>query len=121
MSKQAKLVVDDDAPDHEVPGAGALRAQLQVAQQEIQRIHADESPERIETSVRLASLQVKVWDIKSQLSLDINEQLACAKQSAQWSEQVIRAQKSTQVDVLRDLFAKAEQMERHSSALKDLK
>jgi hypothetical protein len=98
-----------------------LRAQLQTVQAEIQRIHLEDSPERVQVALRLAGLQVRAWDLEGLLTSDVNVRLACARKSASWAEQQIRAAKAMSVDLLRDLFTKAEQMERHSSNLKDLK
>ena len=75
----------------------------------------------VATGLRLAGVQQRYWDLRGLLAVDVNEQLACARQSASWAEQQVRAAKALQVDLLRELFNKAEAMERHSSALKDLK
>ena len=98
-----------------------LRAQLVQVQAEIQRIHLEDSPERVQVALRLAGLQVRAWDLEGQLSSDINIRLACARQSASWAEQQIRAAKALSTDLLRDLFLKAEAMQQHSSAMKGLK
>jgi hypothetical protein len=91
-----------------------LRQQLATVQAEIQKIHLTGDVEQVQTALRLAGLQQRVWDLKGQVEPDINVQLACARQSAQWAEQVVRCAKGLQ-------FAKAEAMERHSSLMKGLK
>ncbi|WP_434424596.1 hypothetical protein [Nannocystis pusilla] len=98
-----------------------LQGQVDAAAAEIQRIHSEEDVGQLATNLRLAGVQQRYWDLRSLLATDVNEQLACARQSAGWAEQQVRAAKTVQVDLLRDLFSKAEAMERHSSALKDLK
>lgn len=75
----------------------------------------------MQTTLRLAGLQQRAWDLEGQLSQDINVRLACARQSASWAEQVVRAAKAIQVDLLRELFTKAEAMQRHQGGLKGLK
>lgn len=103
------------------PATSALQAEVDAASAEIQRIHKHEDLSLIATNHKLAGAQQRYWDLRSLLATDVNEQLACARQAAAWAEQQVRAAKSLQVDLLRDLFAKAEAMERHSSALKGLK
>lgn len=101
--------------------ASSLQADLDAAQREIERIHREEDVGLVATGLRLAGVQQRYWDLRGLLAVDVNEQLACARQSASWAEQQVRAAKALSVDLLRELFAKAEAMERHSSALKDLK
>ena len=84
-------------------------------------IHQQGNPELVATSLKLAGLHQRMWDLEGRLSGDINVRLACARQSAQWAEQSIRCAKALQVDLLRDLFKKAEAMESHQGALKVLK
>lgn len=103
------------------PPSGQLQADLLASQAEIERIHREEDVGLVATGMRLAGVQQRYWDLKGLLAQDVNEQLACARQSASWAEQQVRAAKALQVDLLRELFNKAEAMERHSSALKDLK
>lgn len=98
-----------------------LQAEVAAAAAEIHRIHREEDLGQLATNLRLAGIQQRYWDLRSLAASDVNEQLACARQSASWAEQQVRAAKTVQVDLLRDLFSKAEAMERHSSALKDLK
>lgn len=129
MGRAKKIVTGANTPVTPAPVTPApaqpleaqLRAQLVAVQSEIQRIHFEDSPERVQVALRLAGLQVRAWDLEAQLAADINVRLACARQSAAWAEQQIRASKALSVDLLRDLFAKAEQMQRHQGALKDLK
>lgn len=102
-------------------GTAALEASLRACQAEIGDIHAQGNPELVATALRLAGLHQRAWDLEGQLSPDINVRLACARQSASWAEQGIRCAKALQVDLLRELFTKAEAMQRHSSSLKDLK
>lgn len=99
----------------------SLRAQLDAVHAEIQRIHATDSPELINTAIRLAGLHARAWDLEGLLAEDVSVRLACARQSASWSEQLVRASKALQVDLLRDLHAKAEALQRHSSQMKGLK
>ena len=108
----------DPAPP---PPSGQLQADLEAVQREIERIHREEDVGQVATGLRLAGVQQRYWDLRGLLATDVNEQLACARQSASWAEQQVRAAKALQVDLLRELFQKAEAMERHSSALKDLK
>jgi len=93
---------------------------VDAAAQEIRRIHHEDDLGQIATNLKLAGVQQRYWDLRSLLATDVNEQLACARQSASWAEQQVRASKSMQVDLLQRLWSKAEAMERHSSALKDL-
>lgn len=102
-------------------GTAHLQAALEACQAEIGMIHQLGNPELVATSLKLAGLHQRAWDLEGQLSPDINVRLACARQSAQWAEQGIRCAKALQVDLLRDLFGKAEAMQRHQGALKGLK
>lgn len=102
------------------PTPSPLQAEVDAAAAEIQRLHREEDLSQIGTNMKLAGVQQRYWDLRSLLATDVNEQLACARQSASWAEQQVRAAKSMQVDLLRELFAKAEAMEKHSSALKGL-
>lgn len=99
----------------------AIRRQLAAVRAEIQRIHAEDSPAAGAVALRLAELHGRVWNLEELLATDVNVRLACARQAASWAEQQIRAAKAISVDILRDLWAKAEQMQRHQGALKDLK
>ncbi|MBL9105180.1 MAG: hypothetical protein JNL82_29815 [Myxococcales bacterium] len=98
-----------------------LQQQLQAVRDEIADVHATQDPSRMEIALRLAGLQVRRWDLESLLAEDITAQLGCTRQAATWSEQVVRAAKAMQVDLLRDLFAKAEAMQKHQGSLRDLK
>lgn len=109
------------APKKPKKGTPSLQAEVDAAAAEIQRIHREEDLSLIGTNMKLAGVQQRYWDLRSLLATDVNEQLACARQSASWAEQQVRAAKTVQVDLLQQLFAKAEAMERHSSALKGLK
>ena len=55
------------------------------------------------------------------LASDPNESMGKSRLAMAWGEQHVRASKALQVDILRDLFVKAEAMQRHQGALKDLK
>ena len=124
MGRAKKIVSSTPGGAPVAPAPVALEAQLrqQLAQvrAEIQAIPSADM-EKVATGLRLAGLQQRMWDLEGQLSPDINVRLACARQSAQWAEQVVRCAKGLQIDLLRELFAKAEAMEKHSSLLKDLK
>lgn len=102
-------------------GAASLQAAVDAAAAEIERIHREEDPGQLATNLKLAGVKQRYWDLRSLLVNDPNEQLACARSAQAEAEQQVRAAKSLQVDLLRELFVKAEAMERHSSALKGLK
>lgn len=126
MGRPAKIKASTSSPQvastvAAPPGASPLQAEVEAASQEIQRIHREEDLSQLGTNMRLAGVQQRYWDLRSLLAVDVNEQLACARQSAAWAEQQVRAGKSMAVDLLQQLWARAEAMERHSSALKDLK
>lgn len=114
-----KKTVDEGSPSRSPRGLEKLRAQLEATQAEIQRLH-EEEPDRMLGALRLAALHARAWDLEGLLATDINVRLACARQSASWAEQQVRAAKAVQVDLLRELFEKAEQMQRHHGALKEL-
>ena len=103
------------------PGASALQAAVDAAAREIERIHREEDPGAISTNLKLAGVKQRYWDLRSLLATDPNEQLGFARSAQAEAEQQVRAAKSLMVDLLQQLWAKAEAMERHSSALKDLK
>lgn len=102
-------------------GEAVIRMQLAAVRAEIQRIHAEDSPASGAVALRLAELHGRVWNLEELVADDVNVRLACARQAASWAEQQIRAAKAMSVDLLRDLWVKAEQMQRHQGALKDLK
>lgn len=104
-----------------IPAPPALQAQVDAVAQEIQKIHSSCDPEAIGTNLRLAGLKQRYWDLRSLLATDPNEQLAFARSAQAEAEQQVRAAKTVQVDLLQQLWTKAEAMERHSSALKGLK
>lgn len=125
MGRAKKIVssTPSGAPAALAPVAleAALRAQLQAVKDELQRTHLTADPDKIGTSMLVAGLTQRLWALESMLAQDPNMSLAMSRQAAAWGEQHVRASKALQVDLLRDLFSKAEQMERHSGALKDLR
>lgn len=99
----------------------STQAQLKKVRAEIAEIHATQDPERVQVALRLAGLQQRMWDMEALAADDVAVRLSCSRQSAMWGEQVVRCAKAVQVDLLRDLFAKSEAMQRHQSSLRDLK
>ena len=93
---------------------------IRETSKQIQDIYEKEDDELITIQLKLATLNQKYWDLKALAASDQNEQMSCARIATSYDEQVIRCTKTIQVDLLRDLWNKAEAMEKHSSALKEL-
>lgn len=123
MGRAKKIVTQPGpAPAAQAPGNEAqLRAQLQAVRDELQALHLTGDAERVSTSLLVAGLTQRMWALESMLAADPNVALAMSRQAAAWGEQHVRAVKAIQVDLLRELFVKAEAMERHQGALRDLK
>ncbi|MCY1055428.1 hypothetical protein [Nannocystis sp. SCPEA4] len=103
------------------PAIPALQAQVDAAAQEIQKILREEDMSLVATNLKLAGVQQQYSILRSLLATDVNEQLSHTRTAQGWAEQQVRAAKTVQVDLLQSLWAKAEAMDRHSSALKGLK
>lgn len=88
---------------------------------ELQRLHLTGDPDKVATSMLVAGLTQRMWALESMLATDPNHALAMSRQAAAWGEQHVRASKALSTDLLRELFLKAEAMQRHSSSMKDLK
>lgn len=113
---------------HAAPGAtvpvtdkAALQNQLLEVKAQLGRLHLEGDAEKIGTSMQIAGLTQQMWSLQSLLTTNTDEALACSRQAAAWGEQHVRAAKALSTDLLRDLWAKAQLMERHQSQLKGLK
>jgi hypothetical protein len=119
MGRAKKIVAPPSGP---TPAqAKVLRSQLTAVKTELQRLHLDAAADLVATSMLIAGLTQRLWALESLLAKDPNIALAMSRQAAAWGEQHVRAAKAMATDLLRELFAKAEAMERHQGQLKGLK
>lgn len=98
-----------------------LARQLAAVKAELQRLHLEGDADKIATSMLVAGLTQRLWALESLLAESPDLALAMSRQAAAWGEQHVRAAKAMTADLLRELFAKAEAMERHQGQIRGLK
>lgn len=99
----------------------ALQQQLMEVKLELQRLYLEGAADKIVTSLLVAGLTQRLWGIEALLAENPDVALAMSRQAAAWGEQHVRAAKAMSTDLLRDLFDRAEAMQRHQGQLKELK
>lgn len=111
----------DEVDPKSTPMTRALRRQLEEVKGQLQKLHLEGAADKVATSMLVAGLTQRLWALESLLAENPDIALAMSRQAAAWGEQHVRAAKALSTDLLRDLFAKAEAMERHQGQLRGLK
>jgi len=111
----------EPAEDASAAQRAQLARQLAAVKAELQRLHLEGDADKIATSMLVAGLTQRLWALESLLAESPDLALAMSRQAAAWGEQHVRAAKAMTADLLRELFAKAEAMERHQGQIRGLK
>lgn len=122
MGRVKKNAAAADKPPKSAAAANkALQRQLEEVQGQLSQLHLEGDAERIGTSMQIAGLSQQLWSLRSLLAENTDAALACSRQAAAWGEQHVRAAKAITTDLLRDLWERSEEMQRHQGALKGLR